>query len=306
MIESDLIKKRILVIGSNGMLGQRLSEFFSKSDKVELMCTSAEENSFIPDVQYKQLDITQKNSVRQIILDFFPDFIINTAAFTNVDKSETEKETAWKINVGGVENIALYSWTIDAHLIHFSTDYIFDGKNGPYNEEDKPNPTGYYGRTKLAAENSIHISGTRYSIIRTNVLYGSSKYGRPDFVKWLVDSLKKGEKVRIVTDQIGNPTYIDDLVNAVNKIIEFKKEGIFNIGGREMLSRYDFALRIAKYFGLDEKLIVPILTKELKQLAARPLRSGLITIKAETEIGFKAHTIEETFSLMKIDLTRDF
>jgi dTDP-4-dehydrorhamnose reductase len=301
MIESDLIKKRILVIGSNGMLGQCFSELFSNSNKVELMCASAEENSFLPNIQYKQLDITKKNSVRQIIIDFFPDIIINTAAFTNVDKSETEKETAWKINVGGVENIALYSWTIDAQLIHFSTDYIFDGKNGPYNEEDKPNPIGYYGRTKLASENSIHISGTRYSIIRTNVLYGSSKYGRPDFVKWFIDSLKKGEKVRIVTDQVGNPTYINDLVNAVNKIIEFKKEGIFNIGGREMISRYDFALRIAKYFGLDEKLIVPILTKELNQPAARPLKSGLITIKAETEIGFKAHTIEETFSLMKID-----
>lgn len=302
MIDNDLIKKRILVIGSNGMLGQRLVEFFNNSTQVELMCASVEENSFIPEVQYKQLDISQKNQVRQIILDFFPDVIINTAAFTNVDKSETEKETAWKINVGGVENIALYSWTVDAHLIHFSTDYIFDGKNGPYTEEDKPNPIGYYGRTKLASENSIHISGTRYTIVRTNILYGPSKYGRPDFVKWVVNSLRKEEKIRIVTDQIGNPTYIDDLVNAVIKIIESKKEGIFNIGGREMISRYDFTLRIAKYFGLDEKLIIPILTKELNQPAARPLKSGLVTIKAETEIGFKAHTIEETFSLMKIEI----
>jgi len=186
-----------------------------------------------------------------------------------VDKSEIEKETAWKINVGGAENIALYSWTVDAHLIHFSTDYIFDGKNGPYTEEDKPNPIGYYGRTKLASENSIRISGTRFSIIRTNILYGQIKYGRPDFVKWVINSLQKGEKIFIVTDQIGNPTYIDDLVNAVNKIIKLKKEGIFNIGGCEMISRYSFTLRIAKYFGLDEKLIVPILTKELNQPAAR-------------------------------------
>ena len=301
MIDSDLIKKRILVIGSNGMLGQRLAEFFNNSNKVELMCVSAEENSFIPNVQYKQLDITQKNLVRQIILDFFPDFIVNAAAFTNVDKSEIEKETAWKINVGGAENIALYSWTVDAHLIHFSTDYIFDGKKGPYTEEDKPNPIGYYGRTKLASENSIRISGTRFSIIRTNILYGQIKYGRPDFVKWVINSLQKGEKIFIVTDQIGNPTYIDDLVNAVNKIIKLKKEGIFNIGGCEMISRYSFTLRIAKYFGLDEKLIVPILTKELNQPAARPSKSGLITIKAETEIGFKAHTYEETFSSMKVD-----
>lgn len=299
MIENDIIKKRILIIGSNGMLGQRIAEFYNKSDKVELMCVSAEENSFIPKVQYKKLDISQKDQVKQIILNFFPDVIINTAAFTNVDKSETEREIAWKINVGGVENIALYSWTIDAHLIHFSTDYIFDGKNGPYTEDDKPNPIGYYGRTKLASENSIRVSGTRYTIVRSNVLYGPSKYGRPDFVKWVINSLQNGEKIRIVTDQIGNPTYIDDLVDAVNKIIEFKKEGVYNIGGREMISRFDFTLRIAKYFSLDEKLIVPILTKELNQPAARPLKSGLFTIKAETEIGFKPHTIEETFSLMQ-------
>ena len=301
MIENDIIKKRILVIGSNGMLGQRITEFYNKSDKVELMCVSAEENSFILEVQYKQLDISQKDQVKQLILNFFPDVIINTAAFTNVDKSETERETAWKINVGGVENIALYSWTIDSHLIHFSTDYIFDGKNGPYTEDDKPNPIGYYGRTKLASENSIRVSGTRYTIVRSNVLYGPSKYGRPDFVKWVVNSLQNGEGIRIVTDQIGNPTYIDDLVDAVNKIVEFKKEGVYNIGGREMISRFDFTLRIAKYFNLDERLIVPILTKELNQPAARPLKSGLITIKAETEIGFKPHTIEETFSLMQND-----
>jgi len=299
MIENDIIKKRILVIGSNGMLGQRITEFYNKSDKVELMCVSAEEKSFIPEVQYKQLDISQKDQVKQVILNFFPDVIINTAAFTNVDRSETERETAWKINVGGVENIALYSWTIDAHLIHFSTDYIFDGKNGPYTEDDKPNPIGYYGRTKLASENSIRISGTRYTIVRSNVLYGPSKYGRPDFVKWVINSLQNGERIQIVTDQIGNPTYIDDLVDALDKIIEFKKEGLYNIGGREMISRFDFTLRIAKYFSLDEKLIVPILTKELNQQAVRPLKSGLITIKAETEIGFKPHTIEETFSLMQ-------
>jgi len=301
MIDSDLIKNRILIIGSNGMLGQRLTEFYMSSAKTELLCVSDEENSFYPSVQYKQLDITQKNSVKQIILDFFPDVIINCAAFTNVDKSETEKELAWKINVNGVENVALYSWTVDAHLIHFSSDYIFDGKNGPYTEEDKPNPIDYYGRTKLASENSIRISGTRFTIIRTNVLYGQTKFGRPDFVKWVINSLSKGEQIRVVTDQINNPTFIDDLVNAVNKVIEFKKEGIFNIGGKEILSRYEFTCRIAKYFGLDEKLIIPIQTKELNQSAARPLKSGLITIKAETEIGFKAHTIEETFSLMKTE-----
>ncbi len=302
MISSDLIKKRILIIGSNGMLGQRLADFFSSDKKVELMCASVESSSLIPEINYTQLDIVQKNKVKELILDFFPDFVINTAAFTNVDRSETEKETAWKINVNGPENIAHYCWTIDAHLIHISTDYIFDGKNGPYSEEDKPLPIGYYGRTKLASENSIRTSGVRFSIVRTNILYGPAKYGRPDFVKWVINSLRANESIRIVTDQIGNPTYIDDIVAAINKLIEFKKEGIYNIGGIEMLSRFDFTLRIAEYFCLDKKLIIPILTKDLNQPAHRPLKSGLITLKAETELGYKPHSIETTFGLMKKEL----
>lgn len=294
-----MIKRRILVIGSNGMLGQRLVEYLSRSSNNELLCASFEDESFIPGIEYRKLDITQKNQVREIILNFFPDFIVNTAAFTNVDKSETERETAWKVNVNGVENISLYSWTVDAHLIHFSTDYIFDGKNGPYSENDKPNPVGYYGRTKLASENSIKTSGTRFTIIRPNILYGSAKHGRPDFVKWVIESLHDGKTIRIVTDQIGNPTYVDDLVAAISSIVEFKKEGIYHIGGPEFLSRFDFTLRIAEYFNLDKKLIQPILTKDLNQSAPRPLKSGLITLKAETELGFKPTSIEKTFEQIK-------
>lgn len=302
MLSTELIKTRILVVGSNGMLGQRIAEFFSRNNRFELLCVSMEPESFLPGVNYKQLDITQKNKVREIILEFFPDYVINTAAYTNVDKAESEKETAWKINVSGVENLALYSWTIDSHLIHFSTDYIFDGNSGPYNEESKPNPLGYYGRTKLASENSLRASGVRFTILRTNVLYGPAKYARPDFVKWLVNSLKEKKQVSIVNDQINNPAYIDDIVSAVNKIIVFKKEGIYNIAGKEFLSRFDFAIRIAKFFNLDEKLIKSIATKELNQPAPRPLKSGLIILKAETELNYKAHSIEESLALMKTEL----
>ena len=136
MINGDLIKNRILIIGSNGMLGQRLVEYFGNDPKIELKCASAENKSFTPEIDYTQLDIRQKNKVRELILGFFPDFIINAAAFTDVDKSETEKENAWKINVTGLENIALYAWTVDAHLIHISSDYIFDGS---YTYEVKTN-----------------------------------------------------------------------------------------------------------------------------------------------------------------------
>ncbi len=298
-----MIKTRILIVGSNGMLGQRLTRYFSlRLDKFELLCASIEKNSNIKSVQYKTLDITDKNSVKKIILDFFPDFVINAAAYTNVDKAETERELAWKLNVKGVENLAFYSWTIDAHLIHISTDYIFDGKKGPYSETDRPCPISYYGRTKLAAENSIRANGVRYTILRTNVLYGPTKEGKPDFVKWVINSLKENKVINIVTDQYNNPTFTDDLVDSIAKIIEFRKEGIYNIGGKEILSRYEFTQKIADYFQLNKKLIRPILTKDLNQPAQRPLKSGLIILKAAIELGYQPHSFEETFAAIKSEL----
>jgi dTDP-4-dehydrorhamnose reductase len=302
MLASNLIKNRILIIGSNGMLGQRLAYHFMKMNNVELLCSSAEDDSFIPNVPYQKIDITGKLGVKELIMNFFPDYVINCAAFTNVDKSESERETAWRINVTGVENISFYCWTIDAHLIHFSTDYIFDGKNGPYSEEDKPNPIGYYGRTKLASENSVRISGTRNTIIRTNILYGPAKHGRPDYVKWVINSLRAGNEIRIVTDQIGNPTYIDDIVKSIESIIDFRIEGIFNIGGSEQITRYNFTIRIADFFNLNKTNIKPIVTSELNQPAPRPLKSGLIIEKARRILNYQPVTIEESFRMMQKEL----
>ncbi|MCC6253329.1 MAG: SDR family oxidoreductase, partial [Ignavibacteriaceae bacterium] len=188
MFSIDLIKRRILVVGANGMLGQRVIEFYAPLNDVALLATSVEEKSVFQKLEYTQCDISNRNEIKNIVKDFCPDFIINAAAFTNVDLSETERELAWKINVKGVEYLSEAARILDSHLIHISTDYIFDGKSGPYLENDIPNPLGYYARTKLASENVLKISGTKHTILRTNVLYGTAKFSRPDFVKWVVDS----------------------------------------------------------------------------------------------------------------------
>ena len=302
MQPDKLIKNRILVTGSNGMLGQRTVQFYSAKENIELLATSVEEKSVVSSVEYVSSDIKNRDEIKKLVRDYYPDFIIHTAAFTNVDQSEKLREEAWKINVKGVEYIAEAARAIDSHIIHISTDYVFDGKDGPYSENDIPNPIGYYGRTKLASENALRISGTFFTILRTNVLYGIAPNSRPDFVRWIVNSLRKQENLRIVKDQINNPTFIDDLVQGINKVIEFRKTGIFNIGGKEFLSRYDFTLRIADFFDLDKNLIAPITTEELKQPARRPLKSGLITLKAETELGYKPHTINESLAAMKKEL----
>jgi len=302
MQTNTLVKNRILITGSNGMLGQRTAQFYGSKENIELLATSVEEKSVIDYVEYVSCDIKCRDEIKKVVYDYCPDFIVHTAAFTNVDLSEKLREDAWKINVKGVEYIAEAARTIDAHIIHISTDYLFDGKDGPYSENDTPNPIGYYGRTKLASENALRISGTLFTILRTNVLYGIALNSRPDFVRWVVNSLSKEEQIRIVKDQINNPTFIDDLVQGINKIIEFRKTGVYNIGGQEFLSRYEFSLRIADYFGLDKNLITAITTEELNQPAKRPLKSGLVILKAETELGYKPHTIIESLAVMKKEI----
>ncbi len=293
-----MIKKRILLIGSNGMLGQSVVEILKLRNDVELLLASAEDVSYFPEINYSKFDISNKKDVKNLIMTFYPDFIINVAGYTNVDKCETEKELAWNINVNGVEYLAKYSVPSNAHLIHISTDYVFDGTEGPYSEIDLPNPISYYGRSKLAGENVIKRFDIKSTILRTNVLFGATKFGRPDFVKWVFDSLTKNQKIKIVTDQINNPTFIDDLALAIVGICDSNKTGLYNIGGKELLNRFEFTKKISEYFNLDFSCVEPIFTKDLNQPALRPLKSGLINLKAETELNYKPKTLNECFKII--------
>ena len=294
-----MIKKRILIIGSNGMLGQNVVLQFKQTSKYEVQLASFEEESFFKAIPYNKVNIGEKKEVKKLLLDFLPDFVINLAAYTNVDKSETDRETCWNVNVNAIEYLAKYCVPSNAHLIHISSDYVFDGKNGPYSEKDLPNPISYYGRSKLAGENIIKKFNIPYTIIRTNVLFGYAEFGRPDFVKWVVNSLKSKNPIRIVTDQINNPTYLDDIAGAIKNICDLNKAGLYNIGGAELFDRYEFTERIAEYFNLDLSLVSQILTKDLNQPAPRPLNSGLINLKAETELNYKPRSLKECFLLME-------
>lgn len=295
--------KKILLFGSNGMLGQRLTDRILKDNKYELYCSSFEDESFVDGVNYTKADITSKDDLRNLIKGIHPNIIINAAAYTNVDKAEEERELCWNINVKALEYISMFCKVLeDIHLVHVSTDYVFDGNNGPYSEDDRLNPIGYYAKSKLAGENAVIASGIKYTIIRTNVLYGPAKKGRPDFVKWVIDSVRAGKQINIVDDQINNPTFLDDLANGIFLAVDKNKQGIFHVGGKEFLNRFDFTLRIADYFNLDKALIKPITTAELKQKAKRPLKSGLKVDKATKELGYKPTDVEQTFEIMKQEL----
>ncbi|MBP1678132.1 MAG: dTDP-4-dehydrorhamnose reductase [Bacteroidetes bacterium] len=299
--------QRLLVVGSNGLLGQKVVELFVRGSSAEITASSVEPAPVrnLHSVAYRQTDITSKKDVRALVSAVEPGVIINCAAMTSVDACETERELAWKINVSGVEHLADAAKRANAALVHISTDYVFDGKHGPYSEDDRPEPLSYYGKTKLASENALRASDITYLILRTMVLYGHAEGVKANFALWLIESLQKKSPVKVVDDQIGNPTLVDDLAYAIMRAVELQKWGLYHIAGRDIMSRYDFAVRLAGVFGLDAGLITPIKTEDLRQPAPRPLQSGLVTLKAETEIGYRPSTVEEGLAIVKSQLSRN-
>lgn len=294
---------KIFITGANGLLGQAITSVFSRETGWELICSSVEEKSFLGyGHKYEQLDITNKEEVKRIISEHKPDVIVNCAAFTNVDGCETEHELCWKLNVDGLKNLIIAARREGSKVVHLSTDYVFDGKNGPYTEEDTPNPISFYGRSKLAAENALTTSGIDYAIVRTMVLFGLGVNIKQNFALWMIDKLKAGESINIVDDQIGNATMIDDLAWGILKVIEKNKTGIFNIAGKDILSRYDFALKICDVFEFNKAFVRRIKTADLKQPAPRPLNSGLVTLKASTLLGINLMDSLESIRLLKTQL----
>jgi len=296
--------ERILVIGSNGLLGQKVAEQLVRGSAARITLASVEDVPVrdLLSTEYIRLDLTVRKDVREVVGTVNPDVIINCAAMTNVDACETERDMAWKINVSGVEHLVEAARGKGATIVHVSSDYVFDGKSGPYTEDDRPEPLSYYGKSKLASENALRTSGLPHFIARTMVLYGIAPGVKANFALWLIKSLNAGQTVRIVDDQIGNPTLVDDLAFGLLRAVELGKSGVYNIAGRDIVTRFEFAVRLAKFFGLDPKLIHPIKTAQLRQPAARPLRSGLITLKAEVDLGLKPSTIEEGLAILKSQL----
>lgn len=298
--------KRVLVIGSNGLLGQKVTELLVRGSAYHIMLASQGDKPIrkLLTADYTPLDITSKKDVKRVVASCEPDVIVNAAAMTNVDACEKERDLAWRVNVVGVENIVDAAKKTNTKVIQISTDYIFDGKAGPYDENARPEPVSHYGRSKLASENALRISELDYMIARTMVLYGYVPGAKPNFALWLIQNLERKMAVRVVDDQYGNPTLVDDLAYGIVSAIELNRSGIYNIAGRDIVNRYEFALILARVFDFDPGLITPIKTSMLHQPAVRPLKSGLVTLKAEVELGYKPSTAEQGFLVLKNQLAR--
>jgi len=290
---------RIVITGVNGLVGQKLSERLVSSGHL-VGGIDIQPSAFLSlPIQYQALNITSRKSTVDSIKVFRPEIIIHCAAMTAVDACETERELCWKVNVDGTENVCIGAERTNARVIYISTDYVFDGENGPYSETDNPNPSGYYAKSKLAGENVVRGAGEFNTVIRSIVIYGYGKNIKSSFITWLLGELRAGRKVRIVNDQWGNSTIAEDLAEGIDKLIDSGKSGIYHMGGATFVNRYEMAIATARFFNLDETLISPISTEELKQPAKRPLRSGLITAKAEAELSCQFRTIEASLAIYK-------
>jgi dTDP-4-dehydrorhamnose reductase len=294
--------QKIIITGSNGLLGQSLLNLLlQEKENYQVFGFSRGENrSGRNDFTYISIDITDKTKLKKTVLDIQPNFIINTAAMTQVDDCETQKEACDLLNVSVVKWLAEISQEINAHLIHLSTDFIFDGIKGNYKETDTANPLSYYGLSKLKSETVLTKSKINFTILRTILVFGKVfDMSRSNIVLWVKEMLEKGKEITIVNDQFRTPTYVEDLALACKISIDKKATGIYNISSNKLLSVYEIAQQIADAFQLNKKLIKPISTSTLSQTAPRPAKTGFDLTKTNKKLEFYPKSFKEDLQRFK-------
>ncbi len=296
---------KILVTGANGLLGQKLCHLLSGDETVDLIATTRSKLNFdLPRGSFEALDVTNEHSVNTVIMQTRPDVIIHAAAMTQVDQCETEREECWTNNVSAVEHLANACEKNNVHLVHVSTDFIFDGNHGPLDEEAIPNPVSYYGESKLAAEIIVQRSKTNWAILRTVLVYGVTKdMSRSNIVLWVKKSLEEGKTINVVNDQWRTPTLAEDLAMGCYLAAKQKAKGIYNISGEEMMTPYDIAIETATFFKLDKSLIKAADSSTFKQPAKRPAKTGFIITKAQKELGYLPHSFHEGLAVVSSQLS---
>lgn len=283
---------KILITGAGGFLGQKLFSTLSKEYDVY----GADRKGREP---FYKVDLTEKETLDKIIKELRPDVIINSAGITDVDYCEENPEEVKKISQRCIKNLIETGLKNKCKFVHISTDYVFDGKKGDYEEDDRTNPINVYGKIKLEEEKAITSSKSDYIISRVAVLYGyNSPEDKQTFVNWVINKLKNGQEIKVINDQFTTPTLIDDIAGAIKNLIRLDKTGTYHVAGSECISRYDFAIKIADTFNLKKGLIRSITSEEIKWKAKRPMKSCLNTDKLK-KLNIKMSNINEGLNKMK-------
>ena len=293
---------KILITGANGLVGQKIKSEILKRKNIQLIATSKspENNILDKDYIFETLDITNKSGTEYIIERYKPDILINTAAQANVNDCERNRSWCWEVNAEAVKHLTHVSNRLNIHFIHFSTDFVFNGTQPSYNEESVPKPINFYGICKQEAEEFIMAHAKKWSIIRTILVYGYVPHmRRNNIVTWIYRSLRGGRSLKIVNDQFRAPTFGEDLAWAAIEIAVKGKTGIFHISGKEEMSIYEMALKIAEHFRLNKDLITPVPSSMLNEPAARPPHTRFDLYKAEKELNFFSHSFAESLNIIE-------
>ncbi len=296
--------KTILITGSNGLLGQNLIKLLTVKNIYNIYGVSKGENRIKSKVGYiyTSIDITNKEKLVHFLHKVNPDVIIHTAAMTNVDQCELHPKECDLINVDVVKNLTEICEEFDIHLIHISTDFIFDGEKGYYKEEDKPNPINYYGLSKLKSEQIITNSKVKHTILRTILVFGLTDELKSNIVIWVKNSIENKQNINVVTDQLRMPTLVDNLAKACIYAFENRIEGVFNISSNTLMSIYEVALAVADVFNLDSSYINPIPTSKLNQPAKRPFKTGFDLTKSKNELNLPSISFNKSLQIFKNQL----
>lgn len=295
----------ILLTGANGLLGQKLTDLLSHRKGVELIATSKgpNRNPQRNGYTYQQLDITVEAEVNAVFDTYKPEVLIHSAAMTHVDQCELNPDACELNNVTATQYLADACNRHGCKMIFLSTDFIFDGKDGPYKEDAQPAPLSVYGHAKWRAEQIVQQMTAPWAIARTVLIYGVvSGLSRTNIVLWVKDSLTQKKQINVVHDQWRSPTLAEDLADGVASIAMLGKTGIYHISGAEFMSVLELAQRVADFWKLDRSLITPIDSTTLSQPAKRPPRTGFIILKAQTELDYKPHPLENGLELLSRQL----
>ena len=281
---------RIFITGSNGFVAQKFTELISDyRHPVELLgiSKSINRNPYLTEQQFIQADLLDQHKVLEILSDFKPTHILHTAAITSVEVCENDKILAQQMNVEVTIQLADYAAVNGCHMTFISTDFVFDGKKGPYKETDQTNPVNEYGRTKVQAEQYLLNSPCKSAILRTILVYGAiPDTSRSNLVIWAKNQLENQHAIKVVSDQWRMPTWVDDLALACLLAMKKCADGIFHISGNEMMTIEEAVYIIANKINLDTRLVSSISAKEIDQANNRPQRTGFVLEKSSSELNF--------------------
>ncbi|MEL6672397.1 MAG: SDR family oxidoreductase [Bacteroidota bacterium] len=295
------MNQSVIVTGSNGLLGQKLVNLLAERPSLKLYATGRGVNRhpLRTGYEYKNLDLLDFDGWKAFFEKVKPTAIIHGAAATQVDKCELDHEMCDQVNIEATRNLVKLCQEHGTRMLYVSTDFVFDGENGPYKEGAATGPVNYYGESKVKAEQLVAESGLQSCILRTILLYGMTPgMSRSNIVLWVKKSLEEGKNIRVVNDQFRTPTLAEDLASACVSALMREATGLFHISGPEMMGIHEVAYAVADFWKLDKSLISETDSPSLGQPARRPPKTGFIILKAQTELDYKPHTLKEGLAVL--------